>query len=177
MVADIVAVTSPCPGCGLVLPGASGDADPRSTASEACRATYGEVLGYEYGHMAKVGRWHQLLVDTYAAQHAGDRSPAIATAFALIGLCLTLDHGWSGIDVRDIHQQLASRYRDWPSFSRPPGQVDTTIQDLALAGSPADYAAILQRWAGAVWAWWREEHRRVEALLGERLGRPINYEA
>jgi len=39
---------SACPGCGAVLPGPPTSADPRSGASDACRAVHAEVAGYHW---------------------------------------------------------------------------------------------------------------------------------
>src|SRR4051794_29210123 len=111
---------SPCPGCGVVLPGSAAPWDRRATASEACHALYGEVAGFESEHVVELGRWHQLLVDTYGAQHAGDQTPAIGVAFALIGLQLAIEDGWDGLRVRDAHQRLAAAYKTWPRFKAPP---------------------------------------------------------
>jgi hypothetical protein len=158
-----------CPGCHVVLPGPSEVWHPRSTASVACHALYGEVLGYEHQHVAELGRWHQLLVDTYAAQHAGERSAPITTAFALIGLSLALERGWSGLRVRDAHQELARRYREWPRFATPPSSATMTVEDLAFTRTPGEYVEALHHWAHGVWETWRHEHHRVEALLAERL--------
>ena len=166
---DTVLTMATCPGCGVVLPGSVEPWDRRSTASLACHGLYGEILGCEREHVAELGRWHQLLVDTYAAQHAGDRTAAITTAFALIGLELALDRGWSGNEVRDAHQMLASRYRDWPRFRPPQARAEMTVQDLALTATPAEYVEILDRWARAVWGSWRDTHRRIDELARERL--------
>ncbi len=166
---DTILPMAACQGCGVVLPGSGDPWDPRSTASEACHALYGEVLGYEHEHLAELGGWHQLLVDTYGAQHVGPRSPAITGAFGLIGLYLTLERGWTGLRVRAAHQALAARYRDWPLLGRPPEAASMTVQDLAFAGTPAEYVEVLHDWAGTVWASWRREHPRIAELVRERL--------
>ncbi|MGH9887883.1 MAG: DUF5946 family protein [bacterium] len=158
-----------CPGCGVLLPGSGAAWNPPSLASEACHSVYDEVLRFEYAHIVELGLWHQLLVDTYAAQHAGEQSAPITTAFALIGLNLALEHGRSGIEVRDAHQLLASRYREWPRFARPSGLGAMTVQDLALAATPVEHIAVLRRWARAVWDAWTPEHRRVDELVGHRV--------
>jgi hypothetical protein len=160
---------SACPGCGLVLPGSDAPWDPRSLASEACHALYGEVAGYESQHMVELGRWHQLLVDTYAAQHAGERAPAIGTAFALIGVHLALDEGWDGLQVRDAHQGLAAAFRTWPRFGRPPSTGTKTVFDLAMASSPEEHVARLDAWATNVWASWSASHATVRELVRQRL--------
>jgi hypothetical protein len=158
-----------CPGCGVELPGSAQPWDPRSLASEACHQLYGEVAGYESQHLLELGRWHQLLVDTYAAQHATERSPRIGVGFALIGLHLALDLGWSGLDVRDAHQRLANAYRDWPPFEAPGTRGALTVVDLALASSPADHVERLHAWAASVWDAWRPSHGAVRELVSARL--------
>jgi len=162
-----------CPGCGVELPGSAEPWDPRSLASEACHALYGEVAGFESQHIVELGRWHQLLVDTYAAQHAGERTPLIGTAFALIGLHLALEVGWDGLAVRDAHRDLARRYRDWPVFVAPGvgRRGALTVLDLALASTPEEHLERLRAWAASVWAVWADSHAAVEALIAERLPR------
>lgn len=160
---------SECPGCGAVLPGPPTSSDRRSAASDACRAVQAEVAGYELGHLAELGQWHQLLVDTYGAQHPSDSGPAIGTAFALIGLQLALEDDRSGLEVRDAHQLLANRYRDWPRFPAPAARGALTVVDLALADEPSSYVELLHRWAGEVWLAWAEQHAAVAELIRHRL--------
>jgi Family of unknown function (DUF5946) len=160
---------SPCPGCGVVLPGSGEPWDRRTLASEACHALYGEVAGYELEHVIRLGKWHQLLVDTYAAQHAGPETPPIGTAFALIGLALTLEDGWDGLRVREAHQQLAREFEGWPRFELPPSRGSMTVFDLAMAGSPEAHVERLGAWAADVWAAWSASHAAVRALISERL--------
>jgi hypothetical protein len=160
-----------CPGCGVELPGTAEPWDPRSLASEACHGLYGEVAGFESQHVAELGRWHQRLVDTYAAQHAGSRTPLIGTAFALIGLHLALEEGWDGLAVRDAHQDLAGRYREWPAFPAPERRGALTVLDLALASTPEEHVERLRAWAADAWQAWAASHATVEALIAERLPR------
>lgn len=126
---------------------------------------YGEVAGYESEHVVELGRWHQLFVDAYAAQHVGPRTPAIATAFALIGLHLALDEGWDGLRVRDAHQRLAAASRTWPAFAPPASRGDLTIFDVAMAGSPAAHVERLRAWAGTAWTAWSDSREAVRALV------------
>jgi hypothetical protein len=160
---------SRCPGCGLRLPDPDGEVDPRRNSSGACWALYGEVEGYELSYVAQLGNRHQLLVDTYGAQHVGPKTPAIGGTFCLIGLELALVEGWSGIAVRDAHQELARRFRTWPTFTPPARPADVTVFDLALATTPDEYETILVRWAAAVWATWEGAHQQARDLIEQRL--------
>jgi hypothetical protein len=127
------------------------------------------VIGYEAAHLALLGRFHQLTVDTYGAQHGGASTPPIATAFGLIGLQLALVDGWTGVQVRDAHRYLAGRFRDWPALSRPAQPGEMTVYGLAAAGSPEAHAEVVQDWAAAVWSGWSAMHGSVAALIDERL--------
>lgn len=158
-----------CPGCGVSLPGPGEPGDPRRNASGACWRLYGEVAGFELANLAILGRHHQLMVDTYGAQHAGPAVPAIGPAFSLIGLRMALDEGASGLEVRAAHQFLAQQFREWPVFERPPRVAGLTVFDVGLAASPAEHERILLEWANDVWAEWRSVHAEIAALVRERL--------
>ena len=159
---------SVCPGCGVTLPG-SADLHARANASEVCWQLYGEVAAHEAAHVAVLGRLHQLTVDTYGAQHAGGSAARIGVAFALIGLRLSLDEGWSGEEVRDAHQYLAANFREWPEFAPPAERKWMTVYDVALATSPDEHARLVLRWAAEAWAAWEHAREDVVALLRARL--------
>ena len=159
---------SACPGWGVTLPG-SADLHGRSNASEACWQLNGEVAAHEAAHVAALGRLHQLTVDTYAAQHAGGSAARIGVAFAVIGLRLSLDEGWSGEEVRDAHQYLGANFKAWPEFAQPAERTWMTVYDVALATSPDERARLVHRWAAEVWAAWEPVREDVVTLLGARL--------
>lgn len=67
---------SSCPGCGLAAPDTGEDPPPEYRASAACYRLYGEVLARDYSDPAYYRVGHQMVVDAYAAQHAGGRAAA-----------------------------------------------------------------------------------------------------
>jgi hypothetical protein len=62
--------TSPCPGCGVVLPAHDGPTHRYLGASAACWALYGRVMAREFNNPA-YSAIHQMSTDTYAVQHPG----------------------------------------------------------------------------------------------------------
>ncbi|HEV8132533.1 MAG TPA: DUF5946 family protein [Acidobacteriota bacterium] len=108
---------------------------------------------------------HQHVVDAWAAQHADERTKPIALTFALVGLYLHLEKGFSGRQVQRVHMLLARRKQTWPSFALPRerGEV-TTIQVMATLGGPERDQAI-DAWCASVWKAFRESHSRVAELL------------
>ena len=62
---------------------------------------------------------HQLIVDAYGAQRATSRTKPIRLAFALIGLYLHIEKGYTGRQVQQTHMRLARSKRTWPTFKLP----------------------------------------------------------
>jgi hypothetical protein len=159
---------SDCPGCGAILPGAA-ELHRRSNASEVCWQLYGEVAAYELAHLATLGRVHQLLVDTYGAQHAGGSASRMGVAFALIGLRLSLEEGWSGDEIQDAHRYLAAASKPWPEFAPHAHGAWMTVSDVANATSPEEHARSVHEWAASVWAAWGPARDDVVMLTELRL--------
>src|SRR5437763_7675505 len=165
----MAAETSDCPGCGVSLPVSDWPVRSRANASPACWQLYMSVVGHEFAHLPQLGALHQLTVDAYGAQHAGEQVPAIGVAFALIGLHLALDDGWSGSHVRAAHQYLADRGGEWPVFSAPPSRAALTIADVAGSPTPEEHATRVRAWATSVWEAWAPEHDHVREWADQSL--------
>ena len=153
-----------CPGCGLRLPISDAPGDERFNASPECLALHNELTGYTVmrGDPEFI---HQHFVDAYAAQHTAEGQPTIRAAFALIGLYLACEKGYTGKQVQRMHMLLARRSKQWPRFTPPAHVGELTVQDVLRAepGQPRDDA--LMRWARSVWQAWSEQHARVQALF------------
>lgn len=159
--------TTICPGCGATLAKTEWVLDRRLNASPECWSLYGDVAGYELSHPS-LGRYHQLMVDAYGAQHAGGDTAYIRVAYSLVGLHLALDRGMSGLDVRKAHQRMGRPDSTWPRFPRPELVGSLTIADVAKAGREVDsirgHAILVQRWAVDVWEAWKARHVSVADL-------------
>ena len=141
-----------------------------SGTSAACWSVQLEVAGFEAEHPA-VRTSHQLLVDAYGAQHAAPGS--IRLPYSLVGLQLTLDHGWTGEAVRLLHGRLGKPRPDWPAFVRPERAGTRTVLDVAEAGartgSEHGHTDALHVWATDVWSAWSDQHAAVAALVARIL--------
>lgn len=105
---------------------------------------------------------HQHVVDAWAAQHATSSSKPIGVAFALIGLCLHVEHGMTGREIQRRHMELARIRRDWPHFEPPPMTDTITVLDVLAA---PDRIAMIDRWCESVWSAWSTAHAAVRALV------------
>ncbi|HKS68801.1 MAG TPA: DUF5946 family protein [Ktedonobacterales bacterium] len=165
---------SVCPGCGARLP-ISADAHPdaRYNASVECWQLYGELTAYT----VTCGDWegdgefiHQLAVDVYGAQHVGETPRPIGPAFALIGLYLTCERGYTGRQVQHLHTLLANRSKTWPRFTPPLYAGALTVADVMRAPEGEARDARLRKWGHSVWEAWEPEHERVRALFERVMG-------
>jgi hypothetical protein len=118
---------------------------------------------------------HQHVVDVWALQHANENSKPIAVAFALVGLYLHLEKGYTGREVQRVHMQLGQPHgrgpgrKDWPRFSLPTERGPVTIRDV-MAAPESDRAAAVDRWCRSVWEAWRENAlAEVETLTADLL--------
>jgi hypothetical protein len=131
------------------------------------------VVGHELSHIPQLGGLHQLTEDAYGAQHAGPKVPAIGMAFALIGLHLALDEGWSGNGVRSAHQYIAAHHRDWPRFAAPQIVAGLTIAHVAGSSTPEEHASRVRAWAASVWESWSAEHQAVREWANQVLSQSV----
>jgi hypothetical protein len=147
-------------------------AEGRNFAHMTERDAYDELCAYTLSHQSS-DFIHQHVVDVFAAQRASPSTKPITLAFALVGLCLQLEHGFSGREVQRAHRTLASRSKNWPSFPLPieRGSI-TAVEVLAAPPGPARDAAI-QNWCAAVWNAYAEQAPAVRVLVAEhRMGNP-----
>lgn len=155
-----------CPGCRVRLPLGDAPADDRFNASPECLHVYGELTGYTVMRRDEAFI-HQHLVDAYAAQHASEGRPAIGAAFALIGLYLAIEKGYTGKQVQHMHMLLARRTKRWPTFTPPAHVGALTALDMLDAPLGAQRDEALMRWARSVWEAWSAEHERVRTLFAQ----------
>jgi hypothetical protein len=108
---------------------------------------------------------HQHVVDAWMAQHADETTKPIGLTFALIGLYLHVERGFSGRQVQRAHMTLARRRRSWPRFALPAGRGSiTAVEVLAAPPGPARNQAI-DAWASSVWHAFRDSRSAIAELL------------
>ena len=153
-----------CPGCGLQRPLLGLEPDRKANASGECRALMHELSYYTLAH-GDARFIHQHLVDAYGAQHVRQSRSTIGAAFALAGLYLAIERGFTGRQVQQAHIRMARTSSRWPRFD-PPGDVGPlTVADvLAVERGPSRDEKLLT-WCGAVWSAWSSAHGRVREMV------------
>lgn len=132
----------------------------------ACWRGYGELLAVQYSDPERM-RFHQLIVDAYAAQHPGDDDPRAiqSVAIHLMTLALFIDRGVDPALGTQLHKQMVAR----PVFHRlhrpDDPQEALTFQHVPLDGSVAVARERAYEWARSVWASWEPHGDVVQRWL------------
>ena len=130
-------------------------------------AAYNELCAYTLTH-GDPAFIHQHVVDAWAAQTARRDSKPISVAFALAGLYLHLDKGFSGRQVQRAHMQLARRKSVWPVFALPEDRGAVTARDVMTREPGAERDQAIEEWCRAVWQAYATERDAVIAFLEQQ---------
>lgn len=113
---------------------------------------------------------HQHAVDAFAAQTADENTKPIKITFALIGLYLFLERGFTGKQVQQAHVKMSQNKKQWPSIALPIQRGEITVEDV-LKASPGEPRDILFReWCESVWKQYHAWHQAIADLAKTELG-------
>jgi len=127
---------------------------------------YHELCGYTLTH-GGAAFIHQHAVDAYAAQSATERSKPIGVTFALVGLCLHVEKGFSGRQVQRAHMKMGRRKRAWPALALPRERGAVTARSVLEAPEGPERDQAIDDWCASVWAAFIPNRPTVVALLNE----------
>jgi hypothetical protein len=108
---------------------------------------------------------HQHVVDAFTAQHADEHTKPIAITFALVGLYLHVEKGFTGREVQRAHMELARHKRSWPRFELPDDRGPMTVFDVVAASAGPERDRAIHEWCVGVWRAYGEQQRAVVELL------------
>jgi hypothetical protein len=127
-------------------------------------SAYNELCAYTLAH-ADPAFIHQHVVDVWAAHTARPDSKPIGVAFALAGLYLHLEKGFSGRQVQRAHMQMARRKQVWPVFALPADRGAVTARDVMARAAGEERDQAIEAWCQAVWQAYAAERDAVIAFL------------
>ena len=155
--------TTDCPGCGLSLYSPTGGLSTDYNASFACVELL-RTLSFYTLQLHDQEFIHQLIVDTYMAQHFGQQVKPIAITFALVGLYLVNERGYTGKEVQQVHKQLAdsNTSKNWLYFPLPQKKSSLTVKNVLEA---ADKNKTIHNWCESVWEIWKDQKGQIEEVL------------
>lgn len=110
---------------------------------------------------------HQHVVDAFAAQNASDTSKPIGVTFALVGLFLHVEKGFTGRQVQRVHMQLARKKQNWPRFTLPMDRGAITAFDVMKQPEGAERDRAIHEWCALTWKAFVANREQITVLLAE----------
>jgi hypothetical protein len=132
--------------------------------ARAEREAYDQLQAYTLSH-GGAEFIHQHAVDAWAAQNADAGTPPIGLTFALIGLYLHLELGFSGRQVQRTHMALGRRKRRWPAFALPEDRGSITAGQVMRSPAGPERDEAIGAWCASVWRAFHGSHQEVVELL------------
>jgi len=108
---------------------------------------------------------HQHIVGAFAAQAADEHTKPVKITFALAGLYLDVEKGFTGRQVQLAHMQLARKKEPWPVFSLPLERGTITVVDVLAAPAGPVRDDMIHQWCLSVWEAFSENRPAVVSLL------------
>jgi hypothetical protein len=108
---------------------------------------------------------HQLVVDTYGAQHAHGGSKPIAVAFALIGLYLFSQMHYTGREVQKAHMRLGEQKEEYPAFMLPKSRGPLTVVNVLQVPGGDQRDKRIKEWAKSTWEAFINNQPQVVEIL------------
>ena len=136
----------------------------RETAEGSERNAYEELQCYTLtrGDAAFI---HQHVVDAWMAQHADESTKPIALTFALVGLYLHVERGFSGRQVQRTHMKMAQHKRKWPSFPLPTNRGSVNACQVMASPPGVERDQAIDAWCLSVWSAFQGSRQTIVELL------------
>ena len=130
---------------------------------------YHELMAYTLAHRDPTFI-HQHVVDAWAAQQADEYTKPITLVFALVGLYLHVEKGYSGKQVQRAHMLMAKRRKDWVRLSPAPDRGSIGVRDVLAADPGRLRDSMIHDWCVSVWNAWNDSRKQVIAMAKSELG-------
>jgi hypothetical protein len=130
---------------------------------------YNELAFYTLAH-GDPAFIHQNVVDAFAAQTTGPSTKPITIVFALIGLYLHVEKGFTGKQVQRAHMQLAKYRRQWFMPALPLDRGAIRIQDVLAAAPGPKRDGLIRKWCESAWPPWSASRQQIVDLAKSELG-------
>jgi hypothetical protein len=126
------------------------------------QTAYDELYAYTMGRPRFI---LQHVVDAHRAQSATANTKPMALFFALAGLLLHVERGFSGHEVQRVHILLAKHQRQYPRIDLPADRGVIGPADVLAVAAGAERDAAIERWCRSVWAAFDESRGTIAAFL------------
>jgi hypothetical protein len=135
----------------------------------AQREEFHELSFYTLAHPDKAYFIHQHIVDAFTAQTANDQTKPIGLVFALIGLYLFIEKGYTGRQVQLAHMKIAENKKAWPQHPLPASRGEITAAQVQNTSPGPGRDQMIKAWCTTVWDAYADWHPTIATLAKTEL--------
>jgi hypothetical protein len=133
------------------------------------QALFDELCFYTLAH-PDPAFLHENSADAWRAQHADEATKPMTVVFAVIGLYLYLEKGFTGRQVQLAHMRMAKHRKAWAGLPLPTRQASVGVRDVVAAPPGAERDAMIHNWCVAVWETWQPAREAIKQIARTELG-------
>ena len=132
------------------------------------QALFDELSFYTLAHPDPAFH-HENSADAWRAQHVDQTTRPIAVVFAVIGLYLYLEKGFTGRQVQLAHMRMAKHRKQWPRLPLPTQPATLTVADVLAAPPGPERDAMIHNWCAAVCTTWEQSRETISQIAKTEL--------
>jgi hypothetical protein len=106
---------------------------------------------------------HQYIVDAYTIQTADSNTKKISIIFALVGLYLYVEKGYTGKEVQRFHTWMSNNKINWPEVELPIKRGNVTVA-MVVDKDGDDRIKMMNTWCNDVWNALSSCHLEIEKI-------------
>ena len=125
--------------------------------------SYNELCYYTLSHLGS-DFIHQHAVDAFTAQHSLPADKPIRLVFALVGLYLHIEKGFTGREVQLTHMKLANNKQSWPELVVPADRGSITAETV-MTSQIVDRDTMIHEWCKSAWHAFSANRETIRLLL------------
>lgn len=129
-------------------------------------SAYDELYLYAMNHPGGRSQFIlQLVVDAQTAQTATSATKPMGLVFALLGLYLHVEKGYTGRQVQDVHIRMGRKKHAWPAIAVPEVRGAITAADVMHFPAGRDRDAAIDDWCRSVWQAYADARETIIGVL------------
>lgn len=125
---------------------------------------YIELFYYTLTHTDQNYSIHQHLVDAYTAQTTDRSTESLRFVFALVGLYLLLEKGYTGRQVQAAHTAIAKNKKGLPLITLPEARGSITAINVLQTEPGPKRDEMIKQWCASVWQAYAASQQSIAAL-------------
>lgn len=112
-----------------------------------------------------------MIVDAYAAQHAGgtSRREVQSVALCLMTLCLFIENDVDPAQGPALHKQMVVHRPNFVWLAPPKQLGSMTVADVLIARDKDEHCLLVRAWGNQVWQAWATHHATIRAWNNQAL--------